>query len=160
MPGVYQGTALNAKGPPIDNLSRGEQKSAAAQRSQLDLLAEMAEEAFMPLAYGGGVRSVSEVRAILSLGFEKVILNTATHSDPSFVTEAARTFGRSTVVGSMDVRRKSLGRQELVSAATNRLGSDPIAEARRLESLGVGEILLQSVCPVAVLTSAANWHLV
>lgn len=112
---------------------------------QLDLLAEMAEEAFMPLAYGGGVRSVSEVRAILSLGFEKVILNTATHSDPSFVTEAARTFGRSTVVGSMDVRRKSLGRQELVSAATNRLGSDPIAEARRLESLGVGEILLQSV---------------
>lgn len=112
---------------------------------QLDLLAEMAEEAFMPLAYGGGVRSVSEVRNILSLGFEKVILNSVTHSDPSFVTEASRIFGRSTLVGSIDVRRKSLGRQELVSAATTRRGSDPVAEARRLENLGVGEILLQSV---------------
>lgn len=112
---------------------------------QLDLLAEMAEEAFMPLAYGGGVRSVSEVRNILSLGFEKVILNSVTHSDPSFVTEASRIFGRSTLVGSIDVRRKSLGRQELVSAATTRRGSDPVAEARRLENLGVGEIDRKSV---------------
>ena len=111
---------------------------------QFDLLAEMAEEAFMPLAYGGGVTAISDVRTILTLGFEKVILNTVTHARPLFVSEAAGIFGRSTIVGSMDVRRKTLGRFEVIAADT-RVGSDPVAEARRLEGLGVGEILLQSV---------------
>lgn len=112
---------------------------------QFDLLAEVAEEAFMPLAYGGGITSVPDVRTILSLGFEKVILNSITHSRPGFVAEAARVFGRSTIVGSMDVRRKSLGRYEVTSNSDKRVGKDPVAEAQRLEHLGVGEILLQSV---------------
>ena len=112
---------------------------------QFDLLAEVAEEAFMPLAYGGGITSLADVRKILALGFEKVILNSVSHRQPEFVTEAVRVFGRSTIVGSMDVRRKAGGRFELVGAAGKSPGHNPVAEAQRLELLGVGEILLQSV---------------
>src|SRR4051794_35034503 len=76
---------------------------------QFDLLAEIASEAFMPLAYGGGVTSLEQIRRVLGLGYEKVVLNTVAATAPYFVDEAASVFGRSTIVVSIDVHRPRFG---------------------------------------------------
>jgi cyclase len=111
-----------------------------------DLLKQIAKECFMPLAYGGGIYSIEQIKKLLRLGIEKVILNTALYQDPSFVREAVATFGSQAITASIDVRRKLFGRYEVMKLAgskTTRL--TPVEAARQVEELGVGEILLTSI---------------
>ena len=87
---------------------------------------EVASECFMPLAYGGGVRSVEEARRILRLGVEKIIFNAAAWYDPKTLARAAAEFGSQAVVASIDVRRKMFGRYEVyVDNGTKRDGQSP-----------------------------------
>jgi cyclase len=100
----------------------------------------------MPLAYGGAVRSIEQVRRLLRLGVEKVIVNTALHEDPKFVRQAAETFGSQAIVASIDVKRRLLGRREVfVRNGSVGTGLDPVAFARSVQALGVGEILLTAI---------------
>lgn len=111
-----------------------------------ELLADIASEAFMPFGYGGGITSVEQVRRLYAIGVEKVVINTAVAERPELITEAAALAGASGVVGSMDVRRHWTGRYGVYAAnGTREVSRDPVAWARKLEGLGAGEILLNSI---------------
>lgn len=115
-------------------------------RPRFDVIERIAGECFMPLAYGGGVRDLEDLRTILSLGVEKVVLNTVAFEDPEFVRRAADAFGSSTVVVSVDVKRRLWGKAEVVTkGGAGRTGMDPVSYARRMETLGAGEIILGAV---------------
>ena len=111
-----------------------------------ELLRDIASECFMPLAYGGGLRTFEQAQRVFGIGFEKVVVNSHAHERPEILREIADVYGSQAVVASIDVRRDWLGRERVVShSARRRHGSDPVAWAREVESLGAGEILLTSV---------------
>jgi cyclase len=112
----------------------------------LALLADMANECFMPLAYGGGIRSFAQAEALFRLGIEKVVLNTAAVESPAVVTEIARHYGSQAVVVSIDVGRDLLGHARVrTRAGSHATGLEPVAWAREAERLGAGEILLTRI---------------
>ncbi len=122
--------------------------SAARSRSkpQFEYLANLTSECFMPLCYGGGVREFEDVRILLSLGIEKLAINTAAFEDPDIVARAADAFGSQAIVGSIDVGRDWLGRTRAMTAGGKKsTGLDPAAAAALLEAKGAGEILLTSI---------------
>jgi cyclase len=110
------------------------------------VLSEIASECFMPVTYGGGVRDVETIRRILSLGIEKVAINSHAVENPGFVRAAAERFGSSTIVVSIDVRRRMFGRCEVVIHGGRKgTGLDPVKFASDMEKLGAGELLLTAV---------------
>jgi cyclase len=118
----------------------------AAREPNYDLIRDIATEAFMPFAYGGGVTSVAEVRKLIALGVEKVIINTRAIARPELVREAAEVVGSQSLVVSIDVKRTLFGRYEVVShGGSRKTGLDPAEWAQRAEELGAGEILVNSV---------------
>lgn len=111
-----------------------------------DMLQDIAGEAFMPMAYGGGLNSIDQVRRVFSLGFEKVILNTAGYTNPGLISEAVSIYGAQSVVGCVDVRRTLLGRYELhTHSGARRQQGSLVQHLANLEKLGVGEILINSI---------------
>jgi imidazole glycerol-phosphate synthase subunit HisF len=106
----------------------------------------IASECFMPVAYGGGITTVEQIRKILSTGVEKVVVNAVALLNPQLVREAAREFGSQAIVVAVDVKRKLLGRYEVYAdGGTRSTGHDPADYARRMEDLGAGEILLTAI---------------
>jgi cyclase len=124
----------------VDATIRGRQPDYA-------LIKRIAAECRMPLAYGGGVTSVSQLQRIVELGVEKVALSAAAIEQPSLVSEAAARVGRQTVVVVLDIRKTGLRRHyEVVTHnGTRQTGLDPADVARRMEAMGAGEIVLNSV---------------
>lgn len=114
---------------------------------RIDLVSEICSEAFMPLAYGGGIRSLEQIRELVATGVEKIVLNTAGIEDPELVTGAAREIGKQSVVVSIDVKRALLtGKPVVFSHCGQRnTGLHPAEHARRMEEAGAGEILLNSI---------------
>lgn len=112
-----------------------------------ELVDDFADECFMPLTVGGGIRSVDDVGRLLAVGADKVSVNTAAVEHPSLVSEIARRFGSQCVVVSIDARRRPDGAGWTVAthAGTRDTGLDPVTLARRAQELGAGEILLTSV---------------
>jgi cyclase len=109
------------------------------------LIQECASECFMPFAYGGGVSSLDDFAKLYRAGVEKVIVNTCCIRSPEIVAQAAREYGSTSIVGSVDYRKKQFRGQRVYSAnaKTNR---SVLEHCRFLaDELGVGEILLQSV---------------
>jgi len=113
---------------------------------RFDFLRDLASECFMPLGYGGGIQSISDMRRLFSFGFEKLSLNTAAFKNPGMIKEAAREFGSQSVIVSIDFRKKFLGGYEVyVNGGRERTGFDPIQAAKLVEEMGAGEILLNSI---------------
>lgn len=113
---------------------------------QIEYLTDLASECFMPLAYGGGISKVSQMSEIFANGFEKCIVNTAFHTNPSLVQEAANEFGSQSVVVSIDAKKKVFGGYEVYShAGSRKTGMTPGEAALRAQDLGAGEILLNSI---------------
>ncbi|SRR5258706_5326953 len=111
-----------------------------------DLISSLAEECFVPLAVGGGIRSIEMVRRLLRVGADKVCINTAAYETPRLVSEAGEHFGVQCVVVAIDVRRHADGRYECYrSCGRTPTGRDPVEWAKEVENLGAGEILLTSV---------------
>jgi imidazole glycerol-phosphate synthase subunit HisF len=110
-----------------------------------DLLEALAAECWVPLTYGGGIRTVDDARAVLSQGVEKIVLGTAAADDPAFVRAAAEEFGSQAVVVSVDVRETPGGYGVFVESGRRSLGVNPASYARRAEDLGAGEIFLNSI---------------
>jgi len=107
---------------------------------------DLADECFMPLAVGGGVRSVEDVRRLLKVGADKVAINTAAVENPELVRQVSSRFGSQCVVISIDYRRRANGHYEAFThCGTRATGIDPVELAQRMESLGAGEILLTSI---------------
>lgn len=112
----------------------------------LDVLREVAKVCFMPLTFGGGIRSIDDIGARLAAGADKVTINTAAIDDPSFVSRAAERFGSQCIVVSIDARQDSSGAYEVMADGGKRpAGMTPADWARRVEELGAGEIFLNSV---------------
>lgn len=111
-----------------------------------ELLADIAGEAFMPMAYGGGITTLEQVRRIFALGFEKVVINTAAYAIPQLIREAVSIYGSQSIVGCVDVRRTFLGRYELSSHSGKTKQPVGLKEhVQGLERLGVGEIIVNAV---------------
>ena len=120
--------------------------SEAGKSSEVELLGEIASEAFMPVAFGGGIVSLDQVERILKLGVEKVVINSKACERPSFITEIANRFGSQSVVISIDVRRRVFGSYRVYThRADKATGLDPTSFAKRMMDAGAGEILVTSV---------------
>lgn len=111
------------------------------------LIARLASECRMPLCYGGGVRSVSQIEKIISLGVEKVAVSSGAVENPTFISDVASRVGSQSVVVVIDVKRVGLLRRyEVVTHnGTRKTGLDPVGFAKRMADLGAGEILVNSV---------------
>jgi cyclase len=113
---------------------------------QFDLLKNIASEAFIPLAYGGGIRSMDDVRKLLGIGIEKLIMNTSAVENPSLIREAADYAGSQAVVASMDVKKGLLGKYEVFTrCGQKKTGLDPVKHAVEMEKMGAGEIIVNSI---------------
>ena len=114
--------------------------------SALDVLREVAKVCFMPLAFGGRVRTLEDISCRLEAGADKVVINTAAIDDPAFVQEASRRFGAQCIVVSIDAARRLDGRYEVMAEDGQRAtGLEPAGWAREAQRLGAGEIFLNSV---------------
>jgi imidazole glycerol-phosphate synthase subunit HisF len=115
----------------------------------LDVVRRTAEVVFMPLTVGGGIRSLEDIRALLSAGSDKVSINSAACRDPELVRRAARRFGSQCIVVNIDPKRVQKDGQEFWEVHINggRIGTglEAVAWARRVEELGAGEIVLTSM---------------
>jgi cyclase len=111
-----------------------------------DVVGRTAEQCFMPLTVGGGVRVVDDIRKLLLAGADKVSINTAAVHRPEFVGEAAEKFGSQCIVVAIDAKAVGPDRFEIFThGGRNATGLDAVQWARRMESLGAGEILLTSM---------------
>jgi len=111
-----------------------------------ELLRALAAEAFMPFGYGGGIWNIEQVKRLLSLGIEKVIINTAAMENPDFVEQCARVAGSSSVVVSIDVKKSWFGRNSIrVAGGKFRMIGEPHKIAVEMERRGAGEIFLNSI---------------
>lgn len=111
-----------------------------------ELISEMAGEAFMPMAYGGGVNSLGQIQKLIRCGVEKVIVNSGAFKSKSWISEAVGIFGSQAIVGGVDVKKSILGGYRLVThSATKESKLDLFEHIESLVSAGVGEILLNSV---------------
>ena len=111
-----------------------------------DVVRRTAEECFMPLTVGGGVRTVEDIRDLLIAGADKVSINTAAVARPEFVREAAQKFGSQCIVAAIDAKRAGDERWEVFTHGGRRAtGIDAISWACRLADYGAGEILLTSM---------------
>ncbi len=122
--------------------------SATAEKRppNMQQIREIASEAFIPLAYGGGVTSLEEIRELISSGVEKVILNTSAFKNPGLVTEGARYVGSQSIVVSIDVKKNLWGKYKVfVQNGSLSTGTDPITFARQMEEAGAGELVLNSI---------------
>ena len=111
-----------------------------------DLVRKTAEQCFMPLTVGGGVRTAEDVRALLLAGADKVSFNSAAVARPDVVAEAANRFGNQCIVVAIDAKTNRLGKWEIFThGGTRATGIDAIEFARLVERKGAGEILLTSM---------------
>jgi cyclase len=120
--------------------------SAENRDTIYDVVRRTAEECFMPLTVGGGVRTVEDIRRLLLAGADKVSINTAAVARPEFVREAAQKFGSQCIVAAIDAKSVAPGHWDVFTHGGRRpTGIDAIAWACRLADCGAGEILLTSM---------------
>lgn len=121
---------------------------ATADKSpvQIKLLAEIAGECFMPLGYGGGVRTLDDVKAAFGVGIEKVVINSMAAEDLGLVERAAALYGNQSIVVSIDVRKSLWGRYAVhTRGGRQKTKLDPVKYAAAAERAGAGELLLTAI---------------
>lgn len=112
----------------------------------LDFVKNVGEEANMPFAVGGGIRSLEDIRSIIAAGAEKVVINSYAVENPEFIREAADEFGSSTIAVCIDVKKKLFGGiQTWSNGGTKASGYSPVDFAKLMEEKGAGEIIVQSI---------------
>ena len=116
------------------------------RKPNFEILKELANECFMPLAYGGGINNFEDAKNIFKIGIEKIILNSVTFTNPGFVTKLADYFGNQAIVASLDVKKNFFGNYQVFSNSGKiKQKINPVIWSQKLEALGVGEILLTSI---------------
>jgi cyclase len=111
-----------------------------------DVVAKTAEQCFMPLTVGGGVRKIEDIRKLLLAGADKVSINTASVKNPDFVAEAAQKFGSQCIVVSVDAKSTGPDEYEIFThGGREATGIEAVGWSRRMADLGAGEILLTSM---------------
>lgn len=109
-------------------------------------ISEIAGEAFMPMAYGGAIRSFDEAKKVFDGGYEKVVLNSVLFTDIKLIAQIADVYGAQAVVGSIDVKKNLFGKYKVFShSGSTNTGKDPVEWAQTLEREGVGEIMINAI---------------
>ncbi|HUW38359.1 MAG TPA: imidazole glycerol phosphate synthase subunit HisF [Rhodocyclaceae bacterium] len=150
--------ALKDAGDPVEVARRYDEQGAdeitfldiTASSDQRDIILHVvervAEQVFIPLTVGGGVRAVADVRRLLNAGADKVSMNTAAVDNPQLVAEASGKVGSQCIVVAIDAKAAAPGRWEVYSHGGRRAtGLDAVLWARQVQALGAGEILLTSM---------------
>lgn len=107
---------------------------------------DFVDECFVPLTIGGGIRNLKHIQKLLSIGADKISINTAAYSNPELIREAAKCYGSQCIVASIDVRRMPDGNYQCYSHSGKiATGKDPFRWAKELEKLGAGELLITSI---------------
>jgi cyclase len=148
---------LRDAGDPVENAKAYDQQGAdelafldiTASHERRPIILEVvrrtAEEVFMPLTVGGGVRALEDIRDLLRAGADKVSINTATVAEPEFVQRAAERFGSQCIVVAIDAKRRDGGWEVYTHGGRTPTGIDALEWAQRMEAYGAGEILLTSM---------------
>jgi cyclase len=120
--------------------------SSDARDTIVPVIERVAEQVFIPLTVGGGVRKVEDVRKLLNAGADKVSINTAAVDNPALVEESARRFGSQAIVVAVDAKARASGGWEVYTHGGRKpTGLDAVEWAARMAALGAGEILLTSM---------------
>ncbi|HXD76388.1 MAG TPA: AglZ/HisF2 family acetamidino modification protein [Puia sp.] len=120
--------------------------TAAKRPPDFKKAAEIAGEAFMPMAFGGGISTLDQAKQVFDGGFEKVVLNSVLFQNLPILEEIGNIYGAQAVVASIDVKKSLLGKQKVYAVSgSKKTDRDPVAWAKTLEKAGAGEIFLNSV---------------
>jgi cyclase len=143
----YVGDAVNAikifNGKEVDELVLID---ISKKDIPFDVIRNITRECFMPLCYGGSVRTIDDMRKLFQLGIEKIIVNTLLFEDRQTVEEAIKLFGSQSIVASVDIKKNFWGKDRIYRHSSKKtVDLTPIEYIKSLEELGVGEILLYSV---------------
>ena len=116
------------------------------RKPNFKILREIADECFMPLSYGGGIKDVNTAKEILSTGFEKIVINTQAYNTPELVTDIAKHSGNQSIIVSVDIKKNFFGKYKIyTNDGTKKRDLDPLEWIKRLEDIGAGELLLTSM---------------
>ena len=132
----------------VDELIFMDITATAEQRNpDIQLVDDFADECFMPLAVGGGIKKLEDIQKLLDVGSDKVAINTAAILNPTFIESASKTFGSQCIIVSIDVKFNIItNRYEVFTHSGKKMtGIDPVLHAKNVEKLGAGEILLTSI---------------
>jgi len=130
----------------VDELILLDIGATAKGRIDFDRIEQIVSEAFMPIAYGGGVNSIEQCGELFKRGVEKVVVNTAVCEQPQLVTDAAQRFGSQSVVVSIDMRHNIWKQQKAyIRGGRKETQFTPTELAQKAERLGAGEIFLTSI---------------
>ena len=111
-----------------------------------ELLKDLASEAFMPLAYGGGITSIQQIERLFSIGIEKIVLNSIVGIFPDLIRTASKIVGSSSVVVCIDVKSKLIGKPTVfIQGGKVDTKQDPVQYAKKVQELGAGELIFQSI---------------
>ncbi len=111
----------------------------------LDVVKNTAEQVFMPLTVGGGIKSLEDIRALLNAGADKISLNTSAVENPKLIQDAAKQFGSQCIVVAIDAKRKANSWEVYTHGGRTATGKDAVKWAKQAQKLGAGEILLTSM---------------
>ena len=112
----------------------------------INVIEKAAENVFMPITVGGGIRTIEDIRSLFAAGADKVSINSEAVKNPDFIKEAANKFGSQAVIAAIDAKSREDGSWEVVIAGgRKRTGLDTVAWAKTMENFGAGEILLTSM---------------
>ena len=121
-------------------------KSTSIHGPNFELIESIASECFMPLAYGGGIRSMEHISQLTSLGVEKIVLNTVLNKDPELVKRAVARFGSQAIIAGVDIKKDFFYRQRVfINGGKEKINTNVISYCQQIEQLGVGEIFLTSI---------------
>lgn len=120
--------------------------TAENREPNFNKIAEIAGEAFMPMAYGGGIKTLDHAKRVFDAGFEKVVLNSVLFENLGLVEKISGIYGSQAVVGSVDFKKSFLGGTKVyASSGTIRRSDSPLSWSKKLEAAGVGEIMINSI---------------
>jgi imidazole glycerol-phosphate synthase subunit HisF len=110
------------------------------------ILQQIANECFMPLAYGGGVKDFDTAKKIFSIGFEKIVINSNAYGNLQLITRLSEHFGAQAVIGSVDVKKNLWGKfNAFIKDGTEKIDIDAVEWAKQLEEAGAGELIVTSM---------------
>lgn len=120
--------------------------TAENRKPRMKLISEVATECFMPLCYGGGIRSLKDIKDIFAMGVEKAAINSYAVENPDFIKHASENFGSQSIVVSIDAKKGRHGEYEVFTRSGQRpSGQRPEYLAIKMEQMGAGEIFLNSI---------------